>query len=119
MPTYKILLFMKRKPGLTPTEFRDYYEQQHVPLCSKYIKGLNRYLRRYLEPLPNPETGQCLEPEYDVITELWFNDEALFKGTVNYLSTHTMPDEVIADEELFLDRTKSRMTIVSEAESAL
>ena len=29
---YKILLFVKRKAGLTRAEFIDYYETRHVPL---------------------------------------------------------------------------------------
>ena len=30
---WKILLFMKRKPGMSVAAFRDYYENHHVPLA--------------------------------------------------------------------------------------
>jgi hypothetical protein len=116
---YKILLFMKRRPGMTFAAFRDYYENHHAPLCEKYTSGVSRYVRRYLTPHPNPETGATQELQFDVITELWFEDEALFRGTVEYLATSIMPEEVVADEKRLFDRAKTRMATVAECESAL
>ena len=116
---YKILLFMKRRPGMSMEAFQDYYENHHAPLCMKYSQGVTRYLRRFLEPHPNPETGETGELPYDVITELWFDDEATFKGTVQYLSTAIMPDDVVEDEKQLFDRPKLRMATVVERESVL
>ena len=116
---YKILLFMKRRPGMTFEAFQDYYENHHVPLCEKYTSGVSRYLRRFLTPHRNPETGATEELQFDVITELWFEDEALFRGTVEYLATSIMPDEVVEDEKQLFDRAKTRMATVVECESAL
>jgi uncharacterized protein (TIGR02118 family) len=116
---YKILLFMKRRPGMTVEAFRDYYENHHAPLCAKYASGVSRYVRRFLAPHPNPETGESGELPYDVITELWFEDEATFRGTVQYLSTSIMPDEVVEDEKRLFDRSRLRMATVVECESAL
>jgi hypothetical protein len=117
--TYKILLFMKRRPGMSFEAFKDYYENHHAPLCAKYTSGVNRYLRRFLTPHPNPETGATEELQFDVITELWFKDEAIFRGTVQYLATSIMPDEVVADEKQLFDRAKTRMATIVECESAL
>jgi len=116
---YKILLFMKRRPGMSMEAFEDYYENHHAPLCAKYASGISRYIRRFLTPHPNPETGEKGELPYDVITELWFEDEAVFRGTVQYLSTSIMPDEVVADEKRLFDRPKLRMATVVERESVL
>ena len=116
---YKILLFMKRRPGMTLEAFRDYYENHHAPLCAKYSSGVGRYVRRFLTPHPNPETGESGELPFDVITELWFEDEATFRGTVKYLSTSIMPDEVVEDEKRLFDRPKLRMATIIECESAL
>ena len=115
---YKILLFMKRRPGMTFEAFQDYYENHHAPLCAKYASGISRYVRRYLTPHPNPETGAQEELPFDVITELWFEDEKIFRGTVEYLSTSIMPDEVVEDEKRLFDRAKLRMATVVECESA-
>jgi hypothetical protein len=115
--TYKILLFMKRKPGLSVEAFRDYYETRHAPLCEKYSSAVSRYIRRYTEPQPHPETGIWEDPPFDVITELWFDDEALFNGTLGYITTSLMPDEVIEDEKNLFDRTSFRIATVCELES--
>ncbi len=116
---YKILLFMKRRPGMSMEAFQDYYENHHAPLCAKYASGVSRYIRRFLTPHPNPETGERGELPYDVITELWFEDEATFRGTVEYLSTSIMPAEVVEDEKRLFDRPKLRMATVVERESSL
>ena len=118
--TFKILIFLKRRPGMSMEAFQRYYEEVHVPLCLKYITGVSRYMRRFLDPLPNAETGKLEELPFDVITELWFEDEAVFRGTVEYLSTRVMPDEVIEDEKNVFDRTKSRIaTVVAECETTI
>lgn len=116
---YKILMFMKRRPGMSFEAFQSYYENNHVPLCERYISGVSRYLRRFITPRANPETGAQDELQFDVITELWFEDEATFKGTVKYLETSLMPDDVVVDEKQLFDRTKTRMATIVEFESAL
>jgi hypothetical protein len=116
---YKILLFMKRRPGMSFDDFQDYYENRHVPLCEKYLSGVTRYLRRFLAPHTNPETGTDDELAFDVITELWFEDESIFRGTVQYLTTNILPEEVVSDEKQLFDRGKTRMATVMECESDL
>jgi hypothetical protein len=117
--SYKILLFMKRRSGMSVEAFQDYYENHHAPLCVTYASGMKRYERRFLTPHPNPETGATEELAFDVITELWFDDEAIFRSTVAYLSTSKMPDAVVEDEKRLFDRSKTRMATVVECVSAL
>jgi uncharacterized protein (TIGR02118 family) len=116
---YKILLLMKRRSGMSVEEFRDYYENRHVPLCLKYTAGVSRYIRRYLDPQPNAESGRNDELPYDVITELWFDDEATWQATVQYIATTVMPDEVVADEKNLFDRPTMRMATVVERETTM
>lgn len=116
---HKILIFMKRRPGMTMEAFQAYYEDRHAPLCVKYTSGVSRYLRRFLTPHPNPDNGETGELQFDVITELWFEDEAVFRGTVDYLSTAIMPDEIVEDERRLFDRNTIRMATVVERESVL
>lgn len=114
MSVHKLLLFMKRKPGLSHAEFRDYYENRHMPLCMKYWQGGERYMRRYIEPVEG-----MLEPEFDVITELWFKDRAPIDMIIATMKKDAMPADVIADEANVFDRSKTRFHAVSEAETAL
>jgi hypothetical protein len=111
---HKLLLFMKRKPGMSVAAFRDYYETRHVPLCMKYMAGAERYLRRYLEPAPGMP-----EPEFDVITELWFAGRAPVDAIVATMAKDAMPADVIADELNLFDRSKTRVHAVHECETAL
>jgi len=110
---------MKRKAGMSVADFRHYYETVHVPLALSYSKGMQRYLRRYIDPLPNPETGATPEPEFDVVTELWFTNEKVYRATVQFLSTTVMPDAIVTDEKNLFDRAKSQMATVVEYESEL
>lgn len=111
---HKLLLFMKRKPGLSLAEFRDYYEQRHVPLCMAYMAGPTRYLRRFVEhPAGQPEL------DFDVMTELWFEGRAMLDTVIDLTRRDAMPADVIADEERFLDRSKSRFCVVDECETDL
>jgi hypothetical protein len=115
---FKILLLMKRRPGMSVEDFRDYYENHHVPLAMRNGGGipLLRYVRRYLEPQPNAETGRNDELPYDVITELWFDNEEVWRGTVEYLTTTVMVDEVVEDEKNLFDRPTMRIATVVECE---
>jgi uncharacterized protein (TIGR02118 family) len=116
MTTYKMLLFLKRRPGMSPEEFRDYYENFHVPLAKKYSHGISRYFRRYLQPAPLTENGPGSDFAYDVVTEFWFEDEAVFRSTLDFLGTGMMAEEIIEDEKKLFDRAATRMTTVIECE---
>jgi len=118
-PTYKILIFLKRRPGMSVEDFRRYYEESHAPLCLKGMRGVSRYLRRFIDPLPNPETGAAGDLAYDVITELWFEDEALFRATARSMATRSMPDEIVEDEKKLFDRSRTRTATLVECESDL
>ena len=111
---YKIILLMKRRPGMSVEAFRDYYETRHAPLATKYSQGISRYVRRYLDPQPHPETGPGGELAYDVLTELWFEEEAVFNGVLQYITTTVMPDEIVEDEKQLFDRASFKIATVVE-----
>jgi hypothetical protein len=117
--TYKILLFMKRRPGMTVEEFRDYYENVHAPLAMKHASNLIHYVRRYIEPLPHAETGTWDDPPFDVITEIWYDDEAAFRSLVDVMTTSTMPRNIVEDEERLFDRSSFRIATVIERDTDL
>lgn len=115
---FKILLFMKRRPDISVDAFREYYETRHAPLAEKYSRGISRYVRRYVEPQVHPETGEWTDAP-DVITELWFEDEQVFRAALAYMTSSVMPDEIIEDEKNLFDRSSFRIATVVERESAM
>lgn len=117
-PVYKLILFLKRRPGMSVQEFRDYYETTHRLIGEKYSAGMTRYVRRYLDPLPTG-TGETAELPFDVITELWFDSRKIFEAAQHIVTTGALSDEVIADEERLFDRPKQRVATVVEYESDL
>ncbi len=114
-PVYKILIFLKRRPGMSVPAFREYYENTHARLCEKYAVGLKRYFRRYLDPLPTP--GATEELPFDVITELWFENRSVFEAMKAFTVRGELPADVLADEERLFDRPKSRFVMVEECDS--
>jgi hypothetical protein len=114
---FKVMELLKRRPGMTLEEFIQRYESEHVPLAEKNIMTLRRYARRYLYPTSHviATDDEVREPEYDVVTELWYDDRASFERSQERL--RAKPDliaAVVADEEHLFDRARSRIVYVEE-----
>jgi hypothetical protein len=116
-PIYKLLLFLKRKSDMSVQDFRDYYENVHSKLCEQYAYGVRRYVRRYVQPLTDPQTGIAAEMDFDVITELWFDDQAIFEKAVELMARGVTLPVIVADEERLFDRSKMRYARVVECDS--
>jgi len=115
----KIIFLLKRKPGLTPAEFRQQYEEVHAPLALSLFPNVRRYVRNYI--MTNVMPADAEEPDFDCITEIWLDD--------NVEGTHTMidattgrgdPSQALGHSgKVFLDATKVVRLIVEEVESEL
>lgn len=116
---FKILLFMKRRGDISIAQFQDYYESSHAPLCARYSGQVSRYVRRYITLQPHPETGPAAEMAFDVITELWFDQEATYLATLDYITTNIMPDNIIEDEMNLFDRNSFRIATLIECETSI
>lgn len=116
---FKVLIFLKRRPGMSLEAFRDYYENVHARLGEKYAAGMRRYVRRYVQPLPDAPTATPDEMSFDVITELWFDDRAVFEKVAEFAPRGALPADVLADEERLFDRSKTRYATVIELASEL
>jgi hypothetical protein len=118
---FKVMMLLKREPGLSLQEFIERYERGHVPFVEQYATRIKHYSRHYLHPASHVVHGdEVLEPEYDVITELWYDDREGFEEQQE--SLRGRPEaiaSVIADEETIFDRTKSRTVFVEDHASDL
>jgi hypothetical protein len=111
---HKLLIFLKRRPGLSREEFRSYYEANHVPLCMQYMQGVERYFRRYLEPAQGMP-----EMEADVVTEVWMTSRAALDYVLAHAAQDKLPPDVLEDELHLFDRSKSRFCAVIECETEM
>ncbi len=107
----KSIALIKRKTGLSQEEFIKHYEEVHAPLALKHFPTFRKYVRNYVIALPGTE-----EPEFDCITEFWFDDIEGAMAVQETLGDYkTEVGKIfLADEETFQDRGKTRTFLVDE-----
>ena len=91
----KLVVCVKRKPGMAVEEFHDYWRTQHGSLL-KGIPGLRRYIRKYVQSHTIPQAYEHDAAPFDGIAELWFDDYAAveaFLADSDYLA-QVRPDEL-------------------------
>jgi hypothetical protein len=113
----------KRKPGLTPDQFRDYYETRHAVLSTKLFPFFVDYRRNYIRHDLGPQRSSA-EPndrslDFDVITEISFASRADFDRMVKLLSDPKVRTQVVEDESQFMDRSATLSYVVDENVSRL
>jgi uncharacterized protein (TIGR02118 family) len=74
-PLVKLLLLVRRKPGLSPEEFDRHWRELHGPLMVAAHPGLRRYVQ--CPTLPEAYAGG--DPAYDGVGELWWDDLETFR----------------------------------------
>jgi uncharacterized protein (TIGR02118 family) len=93
----KLVYCITRKPGISREEFLRYWKEVHGPIGAR-IPGL----RRLIQSHALPQGGDARRPDFDGMTELWFDDlEALRKarGSSAWAAS-------TADEANFIDPSK-------------
>jgi uncharacterized protein (TIGR02118 family) len=105
----KVFGYLKRKPGVSPQEFADYYEHNHVPLVLSKAFVPIVYKRNYIQRgdafnIEGDEIG------FDCMTELVFADREDMTAWMASLGG----DEIARDEENFIDRAATRAYVVDE-----
>jgi uncharacterized protein (TIGR02118 family) len=104
----KLMVFVKRKAGTSPEEFRAHYEGSHAPLALSNMTGLTGYVRNY----PIAMQGQP-SPQFDCVTEMRFADQASLAATMAWMRSES--GKVLADdEEQFMDRQSMTAFLVDE-----
>ena len=119
----KIMCFLKRKPGMSRAEVKEYYESTHAPLIEKMLPVYTTFKRNFFAPVQDYETGHMdnkseNELDFDVVTELTFATKEGYEKIVAGLSDPEIGAIITADEENIFDRTKMRVFIMEEEASA-
>jgi uncharacterized protein (TIGR02118 family) len=116
---FKVIILIKRKNGMSVQAFRDYYESTHAPLGASKIPNLKRYVRHFISPYGNDIYTADEEPPYDVLTELWFDDEDDFNKGMAYLSEPETAAIIGADEEKLFEKSSIRFMVMEDFETDL
>jgi uncharacterized protein (TIGR02118 family) len=112
-PKFKAMAVMAKKPGLSKAEFIDYYENHHVPLIRSMF-DIAEYRRSYVDLTGAILSPGVATPDFDVVTELWFNSRAAYEAMLAGPEDPEITKRIADDEAHFLDRAKTRFFIVDE-----
>lgn len=95
----KALFLQKRRPGMSPEEFQDYWQDVHAPLVPRE-PGLLQYIQCH-HVMEGYADG---EPAYDGVAELWWRDRAAFD---RYWNSDALQEELATDPAKFMDLSAS------------
>jgi EthD domain len=105
----KVFAYLTKRGDLETQAFIDHYENNHVPLVLSLASAPTVYKRNYLVR-GDEFNGEDDGIDFDVITELVFPDRAAFVNWIEDLSV----EEIVTDEERFLDRSRTRAYVIDE-----
>ncbi|MFA7597188.1 MAG: EthD domain-containing protein [Novosphingobium sp.] len=114
---FKAVVLIKRKKGMSMKDFIEYYENNHAPLAISKVPNLRRYVRHFIRPYGNEVYATEAEAPYDVITEIWFDNEEEFHKGMSYLSEPETASLIAADEENLFDRSSIRFMTMEDHET--
>lgn len=115
----KLVFLLKRKPGMSVVEFRDYYERNHRKLAEKAMPGALRYVRRYVTPQPNPITSEAIELPFDVVMELWWPSRAAWDELQASIADSEIGRAIYEDEEKLFASHLNPVFTVLESDSRM
>lgn len=125
---YSVLMLIYRKPGTTPEQFKEHYENKHVPYM-KEIGGKNfplSHTRRYLQRTKTVDASTTVQfPAavmagsqedfgYDAVSEMVFENAAALQTFHEILSRPDIVPGVAADCDAFMDAAKTKMVVLGE-----
>jgi uncharacterized protein (TIGR02118 family) len=105
----KVFGFLTKREDVETRAFIDHYENNHVPLVLSLAPTPTVYKRNYLirDDEFNREDDTI---DFDVVTELVFPDRATFVDWIDKLAV----EAIGADEENFVDRSRTRAYVIEE-----
>jgi uncharacterized protein (TIGR02118 family) len=119
----KIVFCLRRKPGLSPQEFQDYWRTRHAPLVQERAQslGIRRYVQSHTlyDPRLNglaEQRGFVGEP-FDGVAELWFDSGEVLHANPNAPAASLQAaKDLLTDEGNFIDLANSPILVAREIE---
>jgi EthD domain len=108
---FTVLSWLVKRAELGAEEFVDYYENHHVPLILSLSPAPAVYKRHYVV---RGDDANIAEPllDFDVVTEVGFADRESFDAWITSLGQGDAGARVAADEQRFLERSRTRACVV-------
>jgi hypothetical protein len=115
----KTIAFLKRKAGMSQQAFERYYETRHAPLILSIAPQICDYRRNFLRPDGAIVVAGLPALDFDVVTELWYPDEAAFAAAMAAFTDPVNAKRIADDEENVFDRAHTRFYAVDERQSPI
>ena len=115
----KTIAFLKRKAGMSQEAFERYYETRHAPLILSIAPQVCEYRRNFLQTEGAIVVPGLPAPDFDVVTELWYPDEAAFAAALAAFTDPVNAQRIADDEENVFDRRYTRFYAVDERRSPI
>lgn len=120
----KLLMFMKRKNGISFEAFRRHYEEVHIPMVAGWVGHLMTDFKRYYpQQHVNLFAGREDEAkapasdggvDYDAVSIYSIKDEAALQELMRIALDPEFTRQVTLDEANFADRGASRQSVTEE-----
>lgn len=120
----KLMMFMKRKEGISFEDFRRHYEEIHIPLVAGWVGHLMTDFKRYYPRdavnlyAGRPDEGAAPTVDggvdYDAVSIYSIRDEEALRELLRIASDTEFTRQVTLDEANFADRGASRQTLTEE-----
>ena len=127
---FRLLIFIARKPGTSHDDFRNRYENEHVPIIKKKVEEVGaqdlnpyEYKRTYLHLDKNgiqgefgPMPGMQVDDMYDIVIDTAYTSKE--QG----LTWHKKVEEdgvIKKDREEFADHDRMKVIVVEQTEGGL
>lgn len=110
------LLFCYRLPSLSPSQFRTYIEEKHVPLV-KSLLGANHpstHTRYYTNKDSGFMVGTASSEDADVIAVMTFESQEVMQLSMQARRADGTREIIEADEERFMDRARVKVVVLGE-----
>lgn len=123
----KIIVLIKRKPGISREDFRAHYETHHADLaltvCRPFLLDYRRSYPTdsfsYFDTVETAATIAAPAFEYDCITEMWFENKSRMDAMFAALAEPEVRRMISEDEERFIDARSVVVLPVEETHSAV
>ncbi|MDM8010953.1 MAG: EthD domain-containing protein [Parasphingorhabdus sp.] len=112
----KIVILIKKKPGMSREDFIHHYETSHAEIGKRLLGHLwTKYVRNYpISLMEYQPEDNAVEDSYDAVTEIWLKDEAAVEEMSRIINLPENNKIILEDEEKFQDRLATRLLMVEE-----
>ena len=115
----KLVMCLRRKPGMTREQFQDYWLNRHGPFFQSKAAAMRakKYVQSHTLETPLNQgfrESRGMEPEFDGVAEVWFESEAELIEAMSSPEGQELGAALLEDEQNFIDHSKSSAFIVEE-----